>query len=61
MNLLTVWVDYRRTLIMYPTFRIIRCLTLYKVHPIIIRLIEFSMSKWKTNMTLFYSQRALET
>ena len=59
-NLSTAWINYKKAFDSVPHSWIIKCMSLYKVQFMIIRLIESPMSKWKTNMTPAHSQRALE-
>ena len=35
---------------------ILKCLQMYKIHPVLIPFIEESMSQWKTNMTLVHKE-----
>ena len=60
-NLSTAWVDYKKVFDSVPPFWILKCLQMYKIHPVLITFIEESMSQWKTNMTLVHKERVLET
>ena len=60
-NLSTVWVDYKKAFDSVPHFWILKCLQMYKIHPVFITFIKESMCQWKTNMTLVNKERVLET
>ena len=53
-NLSTAWIDYKKAFDSVPHSWIIKCLQMYKIHPVLITFIEESMSQWKTNMTLVH-------
>ena len=44
-----------------PHSWVLKCLQMYKIHPVLITFIEESMSQWKTNMTLVHKEGVLET
>ena len=44
-----------------PHSWILKCLQMYKIHPVLIAFIEENMSQWKTNMTLVNKEGVLET
>ena len=58
-NLSTAWIDYKKAFDSVPHSWILKCLQMYKVHPV--TFIEESMSQWKTNMTLVHKEGVLET
>ena len=60
-NLSTTLIDYKKAFGSVPHSWIIKCMTLYKVHPMITNFIKSSMTRWKTNMTLIHKQGVLET
>ena len=60
-NLSTAWIDYKKTFDSVPHSWILKCLQMYKIHPILLKFIEESMSQWKTNMTLVHKEGGLET
>ena len=60
-NLSTAWIDYKKACDSLPHSWILKCLQMYKIQPVLITFIEESMSQWKTNMTLVYKERVLET
>ena len=60
-NLSTTLIDYKKAFGSVPHFWIIKCMALYKVHPMITNFIKSSMTRWKTNMTLIHKQGVLET
>ena len=60
-NLSTAWVDYEKASDTVPHSWILKCLQMYKIHPVLITFIEDSMSQWKTNMTLIHKEGVLET
>ena len=60
-NLSTGWIGYKKALDSVPHSYIIKCMTPYKVHPMVTDLIKSSMTRWKTNMTLVHKQGVLET
>ena len=60
-NLSTAWIDYKEEFDSVLHSWIIKCMTLYKVHPVITNFIKSSMTRWKTNMTLIHKQGVLET
>ena len=57
----TTWIDYKKAFDSVPHSSIIKCMTLYKVHPMITNCIKSSMTRWKTNMILVHKQGILET
>ena len=60
-NLSTFWIDYKKAFDSVPHSWILKCLQMYKIHPVLITFIEESMSQWKTNMTLVHKEGVLET
>ena len=60
-NLSTAWIDYKRAFDSVSHSWILKCLQMYKIHPVLITFIEESMSQWKTNMTLVHKEGVLET
>ena len=60
-NLSTAWIDYKKAFDSVPHSWIVKCLQMYKIHPVLITFIEESMSQWKTNMTLVHKEGVLET
>ena len=60
-NLSTAWIDYKKAFDSVPHSWILKCLQMYKIHPVLIIFIEESMRQWKTNMTLVYKEGVLET
>ena len=60
-NLSTSWIDYKKAFDSVPHSWILKCLQMYKIHPVLITFIEESMSQWKTNMTLVHKEEVLET
>ena len=50
-NLSTPWIDHKKTFDGVPHSWILKCLQMYKIHPVLVTFIEGSMSQWKTNMT----------
>ena len=56
-NLSTAWIDYKKAFDSVPNSWILKCLQMYKIHPVLITFIEESMSQWNTNMTLGRSSR----
>ena len=61
MNLSAAWIDYKKAFDSVPHSWILKCLQMYKIHPLLITFIEESMSQWKTNMTLVHKEGVLET
>ena len=59
-NLSTAWTDYKKAFESVPHSWILKCLQMYKIHPVLIAFIEESMSQWKTDMTLVH-KGVLET
>ena len=59
-NLSTAWIDYKKAFDGVLHSWILKCLQMYKIHPVLITLIEESMSQWKTNMTLVHKEGVLE-
>ena len=55
-NVSTAWIDYKKAFDSVPHSWILRCLQMYKIHPVLIEFIEQRMNHWKTNMTLFYNE-----
>ena len=60
-NLSTAWIDYKKAFDNVPQSWILKCLQMYKIHPVLITFIKESMSQWKTTMTLVHKERVLET
>ena len=60
-NLSTAWTDYKKAFDSVPHSWILKCLQMFKIHPVLITFIEESMSQWKTNMTLVHKEGVLET
>ena len=60
-NLPTAWIDYKKACDSIPHSWILKCLQMYKIHPVLITSIEETMSQWKTNMTLIHKEGVLET
>ena len=60
-NLSTAWIDYKKALDSVPHSWILKCLQMYKIHPVLVMFIEENMSQWKTNMTLVHKEGVLET
>ena len=60
-NLSTAWIDYKKAFDSVPHSWILKCLQMYKIHPVLITFIEESMNQWKTNMTLVHKEGVLET
>ena len=59
-NLSTALIDYKKAFDSVPYSWILKCLQMYKIHPVLITFIEESMSQWKTNMTLVCKAGVLE-
>ena len=60
-NLSTAWIDYKKAFDSVPHSWILKCLQMYKNHPVLITSIEESMIQWKTNTTLVHKEGVLET
>ena len=60
-NLSTAWIDYKKAFDSVPHSWILKCLQMYKIHPVLITFIEEIMSQWKTNMILVHKEGILET
>ena len=60
-NLSTAWIDYKKAFDSVPHSWILKCLQMYKIHPVLITFIEESMSQWKTSMMLVHKEGVLET
>ena len=60
-NVSTAWIDYKKAFDSVPHSWILRCLQMYKIHPVLIEFIEQSMNHWKINMTLVHKEGVLET
>ena len=57
----TAWIDYKKAFDRVPHSWILKCLQMYKIHPVLITFIEESMSQWKINITLVHKEGDLET
>ena len=57
-NLSTAWIDYKKAFDSVTHSWILKCLQMYKIHPVLMTFIEECMSQWKTNMTLSPQQRS---
>ena len=44
-NLSTAWIDYKKAFDSVPHSWILKCLGMYKIHPVLVTLIEESMSQ----------------
>ena len=55
-NLSATWIDYKKAFDSVPHSLILKCLQMYKIHPVLITFIEESMSQRKTNMTLLHKE-----
>ena len=60
-NLSRAWIDYKKAFDSVPHSWILKCLQMYKIHPVLITFIEECMSQWKTNMTQVHEEGVLET
>ena len=60
-NLSTDWIDYKKAFDSVPHSWILKCLQMYKIHPVLLTFIEESMSQWKINMTLVHKGGVLGT
>ena len=60
-SLSTAWIDNKKAFDSVPQSWILKCLQMYKIHPVLIPFIEESMSQWKTNMALVQREGVLET
>ena len=60
-NLSTAWIDYKKAFDSVPLSWILKCLHMYKIHPVLITFKEESTSQWKTNMTLVHKEAVLDT
>ena len=60
-NLSTAWIDYKKAFDSVPHSWILKCLQMYKIHPVLIAFIEENMSQWKTDITLVHKEGVLET
>ena len=60
-DLWTAWIDYKKAFDNVPHSWILKCLQMYKIHPVLIIFIKESVSQWKTNMTLVHQEGVLET
>ena len=60
-NLSTAWIDYKKAFDSVPHSWILKCLQMYKIHPVLITFREENISQWKTNMTLVHKGAVLET
>ena len=60
-NVSTALIDYKRAFDSVPHSWILRCLQMYKIHPVLITFIEHSMNHWRINMTLVDKEGVLET
>ena len=60
-NLSTAWIDYKKAFDSGPHSWMLKCLQMYKIHPVLITFLDESMSQWKTNMTLVHKEGVLET
>ena len=58
-NLRTGWIDYRKAFDSVPHSWLLRVLELYKVSPTITNFLKISMTKWKTNLHLNYSEGSI--
>ena len=60
-NLSTAWIDYKKVFDSVLHSWILKCLQMYKMHPVLITFIEENMSQWKTNMPLVNMEGVLKT
>ena len=60
-NLSTAWIDYKKAFDSVPHSWILKCLQMYKIHPVLITFIEESRNQWKTNVMLVHKEGVLQT
>ena len=60
-NLSMAWIDYKKAFDSVSHSWILKCLQMYKIHPVLITFIEENRSLWKTKMTLVHKEGVLET
>ena len=60
-NLSIAWIDYKKSFDSVPHSWMVKCLQMYKIHPVLITFKEESMSQWKTSMTLVHKEGVLDT
>ena len=60
-NLSLAWIDYRKAFDSVPHDWLINALKLYKISPVIVNVIKFSMSLWKTNLLLTHENGTLRS
>ena len=60
-NLSVAWIDYKKAFDSVPHSCILKCLQMYKIHPVLITFIEETMGPLKTNMTVVHKEGVLET
>ena len=60
-NVSTAWIDYNKAFNSVLHSWILRCLQMYKIHPVLIEFIEQSMNHWKTNIKQVHKEGVLET
>ena len=60
-NLSTAGIDYKKAFDSVPHSWTLKCLHMYKIHPVLITFIEESTSQWKTSMSLVHKEGMLET
>ena len=58
-NLSNAWIDYRKAFDSVPHSWLLRVLESYKVSPTITNFLRISMTKWKTNLHLNYSEGSI--
>ena len=58
-TLSTAWIDYRKTFDSVPHSCLLRVLEFCKVSSMTINFLKISMTKWKTNLHLNYSERSI--
>ena len=58
-NISTACIDYRKVFDSVPHLWLLRILELYKASPTIINFLKISMTKWKTNLHLNYSEGSI--
>lgn len=60
-NLTTGWVDYKKAFDSVPHDWILKCLSMYKISPVLIQFLTQNMRQWSTTLTLNHTEGQLKS
>jgi len=60
-NLTTAWIDYKKAFDSVPHDWILKCLSIYKISPILIQFLTQNMRQWSTTLVLNHTEGQLKS